>query len=177
MTAWLLTESPTVAVLSARTELRRLRMLVKPTDDAIRAELDRLEDVLARAITLDPETLATKGYVPEGDYVSRDEFNDEEKDRAKAEEEAEELRGRVHELETALDDSEDESKRRLTAALAEQRRLQSIIDKTPSNGVLVLVNRIRSRLDAVRPSPRSKVAREQWQKSWDAVEMAIRGEP
>lgn len=175
MTAWLLTESPTVAVLNARTELRKLRMLINPNDEAVRSEIDRLEDVLARAITLDPETLAAEGYVPEDDYVPRDEFNEKERDLDKAEEDAEELRGRVQELENALDDSEDESKKRVVDLLAEQRRLQSVIEKTPSNGVLV--NRIRGRLDAVKPSGRSKVAREQWQKSWDAVEMAIRGEP
>lgn len=125
----LLSDSPTVATMNARAELRKLRMLVNPNDDAARAELDRLEDLLSEHFCTDevPGFLSQKTV--DECYVHLDDFKSIRKDCEDAEADRDKAEARIKELEDSLDESGDESKKRLAGALAECARLRAVAER------------------------------------------------
>jgi hypothetical protein len=84
--------SPTVATLNARSELRRLRMLVGAHGPAA-AELDRLEDVLAAALELTEEEAinACEDYIVQN-FVDKDDHLKLERELEEAEAERDEVK-------------------------------------------------------------------------------------
>lgn len=181
----LLSDSPTVATLNARAELRKLRMLVNPNDDAARAEIDRLEDLLSDALTLEDGTgvYVTQAVVDQ-EYVTRDTYNDLEKERDDAEADRDKAEARIKELEDSLDESEDESKKRLAGALAECARLRAVAERTEKQrdelrktpAAQQLTQRVR---DALFPLPRGAKgkAAEAFERLAAAVRKALEVQP
>jgi SMC interacting uncharacterized protein involved in chromosome segregation len=189
MNPWLLSDSPTVATLNARGELRRLRMLVDPavrfpgTEDeyvsALRAEIDRLEDVLSDVLHVGDEL---PGYVPEGvvaeQYVLKEDFDALGTERDELEEkhdalarENDDLEDKLREREAALAADPDEAKQQLEYALKQVRALEAEAKKRAASPA------DKRALDAVyrcNPGRRSKPKLEMYEKIRNAVEEALK---
>lgn len=195
----LLSESPTVATLNARAELRRLRMLVSGNPDAA-AELDRLEDVLSEALCVadDPPGYVSQSVVDE-EYVSLESYEKIENERDDLSEERDELQreldtaeGERDEALDALQDSEDEVRRDLGDALrrisileANGKALADKLARTEkerdslkdSSGIDAMAQRVRDALVACNPGRRSKPKREQHDTMCAAIRRALEVQP
>lgn len=134
----LLSDSPTVATLNARAELRRLRILatalgINPNAEGIREEIDRLEDLLTESFTDERTGTGEDGwysddYVSEH-FVSRKSYDDMEHERDDFDHKLDEAKERERQLEEALEETGDESKQRLAGALSECARLRAVAER------------------------------------------------
>lgn len=183
----LLSDSPTVATLNARAELRRLRLLVSDppegdTAGAFRAEIDRLEDVLSDALLADEIEGFVREDVVAEDYVTREDYRDVEKENIELVDENKRLKRELDGADAALAADPDEAKSLLAEARERVRELEGEVaklaeqrDALKSPASRDAGARVRAALGRLHPGRRSKAKLELYEQVVAAVDAALKG--
>jgi hypothetical protein len=170
----LITDSPTVATLTARAELQRLRDMAKTTaclfgaPPAFLAEIDRLEDLIADAVCVadDPPGYVREDVVHEK-YVDRESYEALDRDLDVANDEIGKLKARIDELEDAVDSYDPKAD--LVAALRTIDNLRDKLARLEKEPRPAVVDKIVSTIRTLNPGRRSKAAYHVYQQIRDAV--------
>jgi hypothetical protein len=178
----LLTDSPTVATLTARAELQRLRAMAGPPHAsrfgaAALAEIDRLEDLIADAVCVadDPPGYVHEDIVHEK-YVDRESYDDLDRYLDVANDEIGKLKARIDELEDAIDS--DDPKDELVAALRTIDELKKQVLRTEKQRDALkspAASKVLETIARLHPGRRSKAALQLYEKMRDAVEAVLKG--